>query len=262
VHVLDFCEPDYISQFFVAEPYNAASSMIFTFFGFIGLIYCNPTQELRFSLLSIIAIVIGVGSTALHSTLHWFFQSLDEVPMLWFNMVCCYCILNVHTRRHANKDRRVDISACIFFFATFVETFIYYSWRSLYIVFILMYALSLAVVVLWSINYIFGKDSHKNIRNKILKLLLKYVFISFFMVGFVSWLVDMNFCSHLLPYYLQANGFTLHVLWHLGAGYGGYIVTVIVALSRCVAMEVPVDVKWMWMVIPILEKKKEDKKVN
>lgn len=253
----DFCEPDYIAQYYVAEPYNAVTSLIFALFGVIGLVYCNPTREWRFSLLTSIAVVIGIGSTALHSTLHWFFQSLDEVPMLWFNSVCCYCIYNNYSKKSVNSGKVInDISAWIFISATIVETFLYYFWQSLYIVFIMAYAISTAIVVLWSYNYMYGKDSQKNKNEKTLKLLGKLCFYSFFAVGLVCWLVDMHLCHHLLPFYQYTNGATLHVLWHLGAGYGGYMMTLILVTTRANGLGVPVKLSWMLYIIPIISEEK------
>ena len=254
--LLDFCEPDYISQYYVAEPYNAVTSLIFTLFGLLGLFYCNPTNEWRFSLLTSVAVVIGLGSTALHATLHWFFQSMDEVPMLWFNSVCCYCIYNNYTRSDARKGHHFDASACVFFLATAMGTFIYYFLQSLYVVFIVTYSISNTIIVFWVYAYLFGKDCHKHKHEKTLKLLGKLVFVSFFAIGFVCWLVDMNLCHHLLPFYQYTNGMTLHVVWHLGAGYGGYLMTLILVIIRANALDVPVELTWHWFIVPIVSRVK------
>lgn len=254
----DFCEPNYLSQFYVAEPYNALSSLVFTMFGLIALLCCNPTNEWRFTVLHTIAIVIGIGSAALHSSLHWFFQSMDEVPMLWFNSAGCYCIYNNYTKVHPLRAVP-DYSAYFAIAVTMLGTFIYYFLQSLYVVFITTYSVSMAVVVIWSYNYVFGKNCHKNKYESILKLLECLVIVSFFVVGLVSWLVDMNRCEQLLPLYRCANGITLHVLWHMGAGYGGYVMTLILVISRASAVDVPVEVTWLWFCCPIVSKKREDK---
>lgn len=186
--VTDFCEPDYISQYYVAEPFNAITSLIFVFFGCLYGAYCNVTNEWRFSVITAVSISIGIGSTALHLTLHWFFQSCDEVPMLWLNSICCYCIYNNSTKR--SEGRHFDISACVFLIATLVGTVIYYCFQSLYIVFIITYTITTAVVVLWCYNYIFGKHCSCHPNEKTLKLLAKLVCLSFFGIGLVCWLVS------------------------------------------------------------------------
>ena len=230
------------------------TSLIFTYFGFLGLIHCNPTNEWRFTLMTTVAIVIGIGSTALHSTLHWFFQSMDEIPMLWFNSICCYCIYNNDTKRDTKKEM-VDTSAHIFALVTIAETVIYYTFQSLYFVFIITYTVSTSVIVIWCYKYVFGRERHGCNNVEALQLLSKLVFVSFFVIGFVCWMVDMNLCSHLLPLYSQVSGMTLHVIWHLGAGYGGYLATLILVICRANALEVPVDIKWMCKAIPIVSRK-------
>lgn len=181
-----------MSHYYVAEPFNAISSLIFIFFGCVYGAYCNATNEWRFSVVTAISISIGIGSTALHLSLHWFFQSCDEVPMLWLNSICCYCIYNNSTKMPKNgTGHHLDISACLFLFATLVGTVIYYCLQSLYIVFIMTYAITTTVIVLWCANYIFGKDCCNHANEKTLKLLAKHVFFSFFGIGLVCWLVSI-----------------------------------------------------------------------
>lgn len=65
----------------------------------------------------------------------------------------------------------------------------------------------------------------------------------------------MHLCDHLLPIYMYTNGMTLHVIWHLGAGYGGYIVILILVITRANSLDIPVELQWMWYWIPIISKK-------
>eukprot|EP01035_Chromulina_nebulosa_P032764 gene32764-43792_t len=85
---VEFCEPNYALTPYVAEPHNVshvicdvykAWSSIFIFVIAVnGLFYGNPLDEIRVSLMFIALALVGIGSTALHSTLHWFWQSSDE----------------------------------------------------------------------------------------------------------------------------------------------------------------------------------------
>ena len=81
---VDFCETNYLHFDHVVEWHNSWSSLLgISFFGLIGIIYNNPTNEVRNVLAYLILLLIGVGSVGLHSTLHWMFQSSDELPMLY-----------------------------------------------------------------------------------------------------------------------------------------------------------------------------------
>ena len=80
---VDFCEPNYLLSEYIAEPHNVWSSLFITVIGMVGFFYGNPLNELSVSAMYIILAVIGLGSAGLHTTLHWFYQSSDEVPMLW-----------------------------------------------------------------------------------------------------------------------------------------------------------------------------------
>lgn len=130
--------------------------------------------------------------------------------MLWLNSVCCYCIYNNSTKPSPdknNKDKRhFDTSALIFTVATVIGTLIYYFFQSLYIVFLMTYATTTTVVVLWCSNYIFLNDCHGHANEKILKLLAKMALLFFFMIGLASWLV----CTRALFYNPHLCGTTLH----------------------------------------------------
>lgn len=83
---------------------------------------------------------------------------------------------------------------------------------------------------------------------------LLYVIIIVCACVLVCMQIDMHLCSHLLPVYMYTNGMTLHVVWHLGAGYGGYLVTLILAITRANALGVEVKLLWMWHIIPLVTK--------
>lgn len=128
---IDFCEPDYFLSHYVAEPFNVLSSFFIAMLGLCGLLYSNPTQEGMFSVQFGVIVSIGLGSVLLHSTLQAFPQSLDEVPMMWFNVVskvfsvlsrkdnavcwCFYCDINVVV------PRSNIVNVALFFDVTFMS---------------------------------------------------------------------------------------------------------------------------------------------
>ena len=92
------------------EPWNAISSLMFSLFGLIGILYSDPTKEIRVTMLYTLLIVIGFGSTALHASLHWFAQSLDELPMLWLNVYTLYYLSSLHEPLDPNQNKEAQHS--------------------------------------------------------------------------------------------------------------------------------------------------------
>lgn len=80
---VDFCEPNYNLTYYIAEPHNVWSSFYLVVLGAIGIYIGNPLHERRVIAQYVALSVVGLGSMALHATLHAAWQSADEVPMLW-----------------------------------------------------------------------------------------------------------------------------------------------------------------------------------
>ena len=76
------------------------------------------------------------------------------------------------------------------------------------------------------------------------KTCLKCVVIGFGAIGFSSWLIDMHLCQGLLPFYNLTWGFTLHVVWHVGAAYGGYLHIQTLILLRAGALGLDLHLQW------------------
>ena len=121
----------------IKEVHNVWSSL---FIGLIPTVFLfwaigNPTREWRHFALYGVLSFIGFGSMCLHSTLTKFSQSLDEVPMLYFNSVCFFslCELNspVGQPRFGKLFPVLMLAICI------CQTLIYYKFQELYYVFVL-----------------------------------------------------------------------------------------------------------------------------
>ena len=74
--------------------------------------------------------VVGLGSCFLHTTLDKIAQSSDELPMLWFNIVALYSLIELKTPRGSNKYSFAALGACFF---AFIQTVIYYGFQDIYI---------------------------------------------------------------------------------------------------------------------------------
>jgi dihydroceramidase len=257
---IDFCEPDYLLNHYVAEPFNVASSVFIMVLGLCGLLHSNPTQESMFSLHFVIVIAVGLGSVLLHTTLQAFPQSLDEVPMMWFNVLSYYIIMNMKKERRKSQGLfAIDSLGALFLGLASVETYIYYSMRWLYAVFLFVYISTTLGVNVWSIRYTFDQHSKTPEHTRLAKSVFLTACVAFFLIGGVCWLIDMNLCGHLLPVYHAFHGATLHIIWHITAGYGGYLQALTLVVARAGELNMPVHLEWRWAVVPVIVRSVRDK---
>lgn len=96
---VDWCEANYAKSPFVAEWWNALSSLLLIGVALLGLRQARRITgrlETRFLLLFGALALIGVGSFAFHTTLLRSAQALDELPMFFAALIAAYA---VHVRR-------------------------------------------------------------------------------------------------------------------------------------------------------------------
>lgn len=236
---VDFCEPNYLTSNYVAEFHNSWSSLFFILVALIGYYNGNPMKEWRVSLLFLILTVIGVGSCALHGSLHWIWQSSDEVPMLWMCLALLFSLVN-----HQSKvGESTKMSEMIFLFFGFVLTTIYYTFQDTYTIFLATYTVLVTAIISRSIYLVFeSKDPEiASIRRTIYGLSFFYYMV----IGFVLWVYEMNNCPFLEPYYVRAHGFTFHILWHFGAGMGTYFQVTYFIILRLQALKKDFKLRWL-----------------
>jgi dihydroceramidase len=254
---VDFCETNYVYSRYIAEPHNLWSSLFLCYLGIVGVIYCNPMKELRVTLMFGIIFFVGMGSSLLHTTLDKLAQSTDELPMLWFNIVASYSLFELTAKRGYNKYTFSALGGCLF---ALIQALIYYGYQQIYIVFLVSYSGTVAIMTVWSYMLIHNKNEILDIPTPILKksksnnsknnsvndyaaLALKdrsflwhrsLAFYVFF--GAIPWILDMHYCTELKPYSdllpFMFKGMTLHVIWHIFAGLGTYYYIVFLVLVR------------------------------
>lgn len=249
---VDFCEPDYALTPFLAEPFNAFSSLYISWIGVIGLLYSNPTKEWPFYCLFLIDIFIGLGSFGLHATLHWLPQSFDEIPMLWFDIVGLYILCRI--KETTEKCFGFDYLLFIFAALAVGTTIFYYAMRSYYESFLMMYTTATAVIIIWNAFIVWTIPRDPLIMKVWAASLFIYVF-----VAAVIWVIDMHMCEFLLPFYRKAYGMTFHVIWHVTAGLGAHVGVLQFALLRARIKGIPVHVGWV-CTVPVIRETLDDKK--
>ena len=246
---VDFCEPNYEASPYFAEFHNVWSSLIITFFGIFGFLYSNPTKDASVGAMYFILAVVGLGSVGLHTTLHWLLQSSDEVPMLW-QILSFLHVLYICKQKEIEKIDMIKIGIA-FFSLAFVQTVLYYTFQQIYAVFIgsmIVYVIILLVVT----HSFLENETDKALKSAQIKLHL-WAFLYFVVFGVGVWMVDMHGCHVLMPYYLQINGFTLHVFWHIFAGLGSYCLCALLTFLRIRQLKLRPRVRWFAYFLPYCE---------
>jgi len=254
---VDFCEPNYLLTRYIAEPHNAWSSLVITFYGIFGLLYNNPTNEWSIAAMHLALAVTGLGSVGLHSTINWILQSSDEVPMLWLVLSFLHILWITQYKHDPTTSQRISLLvSCI----TVIQTIIYYAFQQIYVVFITSFILYCAIV-LFTTAYVIHYEPNKEIK-RIEHQLALWSFVICGSIGTVLWILDMQYCAVLMPYYMffsQQTGFTFHVFWHIFIGLDGYTVSVLLTYIHLNKLGLRPSVKWFVNAIPYCVLDKLDK---
>ena len=247
---IDFCESNYLLMDHIVEPHNVWSSIIgLSLVGIFGILYGNPTKEWRFTIVYVTLIVIGIGSACLHGSLHWCFQSADELPMIYLVIGAFYAILEVDSPR--GRPKYPHLSTYLLLLSV-INTAVYYKFQQYYIIFLatfnalvigLLYLHVQIALRLHNENKI-GKE---NINNTIALRFYLWHYIAYIGVASPSWILDQFYCGYLLPLYnkmpFPLQGMTLHVVWHICAGYGAHLFIQFIAACRASTLGMVCDVR-------------------
>lgn len=264
---IDFCETNYLLSDAMVEPHNVWSSLFgLSLFGIAGIVYGNPTREWRTVLIYSVLLVIGIGSACLHASLHWFFQSFDELPMIYLLICAFYSLLEVDSPRGEPKYphlvKYLLLLSCI-------NTAIYYTFQHLYIMFLATFTImALALVCLHvqiarrlyrEIND--HKNGAENVNNNNNNNEIAFRFyiwhhIVYSAVAVPIWFLDQFNCDQLLPYYdnlpFPLRGMTLHVVWHICAGLGTHFLVQFICACRATTLGMVCDVRYLLGVLPVV----------
>lgn len=270
---IDFCETNYLLSSHVVEPHNVLSSLWgLSLFGVIGICWGNPTGEMRFNIAYMVLILIGIGSAALHGTLHWFFQSSDELPMIYLVIAALYCC--VENDGVPNEKSKNPWLSHTFVLIGIINTLVYFRFQEIYIIFLSTFA-SMTVasffffvkIALRQRRYMLAPlapDSTSSIvlshiqRNNARLALRFYVwhYLVFVVVALPVWILDQLYCAKLLPFYdalpSYLRGCTLHVLWHATAGFSAHTILQFLVASRMSLFGVSCRIRWILGAIPVV----------
>jgi dihydroceramidase len=268
---IDFCETNYLLSSHVVEPHNVLSSIWgLSLLGFIGIYWGNPTGELRFKISYAVLILIGLGSAALHGTLHWVFQSSDELPMIYLVISALYCCLENDTA--PQDESKYPWLPHIFVMLGAINTLVYFRFQQIYIVFLLTFSSFTVAGFILHIQIALRQrrtmlapavESSSGTlaavqRNNARLALRFYAWHYLVYVGIATpvWMLDQLCCAKLLPFYdalpSVLQGCTLHVVWHATAGFGAHAILQFLIACRMSVFGSACRIRWILGAIPVV----------
>ena len=284
---IDFCETNYLHTNLIVEIHNVWSSILgLSLFGIVGIIYGNPTNERRTFIYYFILFKIDIGSACLHGTLHWYYQSSDELPMLWLVLCGVYAVIEVDSP--AGQPKYPNL-ALYLIGVSCLNTAIYYRFQHLFIVFFINFNMIVYAMVYkhlqiaWRIYKRVKEEerlkeeeattkgnSSNNWRTRNDKIALKFYIwhaIVYTLIASPLWVLDQFHCEYLLPIYNNKlpgvlQGCTLHVLWHVFAGLGAYYFGQFLCTVRATTLGISCDTRRVLLgVLPVVVVVDDDKSI-
>jgi len=247
---VDFCESNYLHYNSIVEYHNTWSSIFgITAFGIIGILYNNPTKELRTIVAYGILALIGIGSAGLHGSLHWVYQSSDELPMIFLCNAVTFMIIE-HDAPHGKPHQ----PRLPFYYGamSLLQTVIYFQFQDYYLIFLLAFA-SGVFGLLYKLHFLIVERGHR--RGLISKKLGWMAVSTFLGIGFPVWLMDMHFCHSYLGFVNDLpgmlRGMTPHVLWHFVAAYASYCSVACAVSCRLEELKIPFRLEYLFGCVPI-----------
>jgi dihydroceramidase len=178
---VSFCEEKYVVSDYIAEYYNTMSALSYVIVGI--LFYRTRLKEL-----SIIMILLGLGTALLHGTLRFYGQWLDEISML---ILSFFIIKEIRRERFNRRTNNLYLLGLILPYFVFERFFCYF-----FLVFcslqIYIYLIARKDLIIYSLEY----------------YLIKSYSIILLLSG-ICWALDQLFCEYVKNY-------QLHAVWHAG----------------------------------------------
>ncbi|KAF0703173.1 hypothetical protein AaE_015510 [Aphanomyces astaci] len=195
---MDWCEDNYAWSHYVAEWWNTWSNVPWIIIAVYAMYKSNQAFAESSQPPSIrraywVPLIVFSGSFAFHVSLTHVGQQLDELPMLYG---CFY--FHYVTLRHRRGMKVAALGLCG------VMTVLMLLFRHSIVPFIVSYAL--LVIGLLARSYML-MNTYKTLRQS--QILQRGFYL--YMVGFILWVIDQQFCEVVKPLHL-------HALWHVFSG--------------------------------------------
>jgi len=215
---IDWCEDNYAVSPYVAEFFNAFSSISYLLTSVIGsYMTLKYKLENRFLVCFASIFIMGLGSIAFHATLLRTTQILDEVPLIFSTLTFIY-ILNTMQDEYAEKDPKQrelkNRKLSMFLLAVGVScTAIYFLFPENPAILQGLFV-GLVCYVTW-VTFRTYMMFRVDVRHPEAKQLLEVSMFSF-LIACLLWLIEPRVCHYV-------GWMNLHAWWHLLSCYGVYL---------------------------------------
>lgn len=254
---IDWCEENYVVSYYIAEMVNTVTNSAFIALASYSLYNAlRHKHELRFLLVSLGFITVGVGSWMFHMSLWYEYQLLDELPMIYATCVPSQIVFTYG--KSPRESLRVTLQ--IVAFAVTVTT-VYLIYRNP-LVHQVPYGLLTGIVMLKSV-FLVNEHVHIVETRKQMNAVMIRGFL-YILLGYFLWNTDIHLCSMYrsvrravgMPYGFVLEG---HGWWHLLTGIGVYYYLVYLTYLRVFLLhkEAQYELRWSWKIIPHVDLKEE-----
>lgn len=223
---IDWCEDNYAVSPYIAEFWNACSSLSFVATSFVGAYFTLKYRlEQRFLICFASIFIMGWGSISFHATLLRTTQILDEIPMIFNALTFMYIISTMkdHVLSDSQKQRqRFTLGLAYSLFAV--------GFTVLYFIFpenpAILQATFIGLVLYIIIQTIFMYNQCANFPEA--KQLIEWSALSF-VFGCFLWVVEPRVCSYI-------GWMNLHAWWHILVCSGVYLCILFYKYVRLAAL--------------------------
>ena len=181
--LVTWCEEKYNVTNYISEFWNSITNIFY-------LIVAYNTYSPKNKLLTFYISLLSFGSFMFHSTSRYYFQLLDEIPMLLLINEILYLFYGktkftncLQLRKYLNLSTSTNI--CIYLI---IKNYNY---------FLFVFTINILMVLLVSFNYRHGNRKYL------------YLSIGSMTAGKILWEIEQNYCYYNKFFYL------LHGFWHL-----------------------------------------------
>lgn len=215
---VDWCEPNYVHSYYIAEFFNTITSIPAFFLALHGLyLTYKYGYDKRFIVVNSLVGMVGLGSSAFHGTLLYTGQIMDELPMVYASLSFLYAILEMESTekgpiyKHAAP---ILISFCALF------TAVYLYLPSFFLFFVVAY-IGCVLTLVYRCSIIFRNPN--TLKSQKIFIVSS---VSLYIGGWLFfWIPEIIFCDH-----IQALNF--HAWWHVSSTLGAFIMVVFSIYQR------------------------------
>ncbi|UJR14821.1 hypothetical protein I4U23_001808 [Adineta vaga] len=200
---VDWCEPNYVVNEYIAEFWNTISNVFFFLVPPIMIYLFQPYSKRvanGIMILWIILIIIGIGSVYFHATLSLVGQLVDEISILWV-LTTGYALFlpSIYLPQSFRVQRHRFVYTCILFAIVITCLSFVYPYAN---------AFALMILGLPAIGFII--IHLKRSDNSRIKSLGLHCF-GMWLMAVTIWICDRMFCS----FWLAISFPYLHAIWHV-----------------------------------------------